>query len=124
MFVTEMKRHAEALLDPKTGEEFAEESTFVINGFSPLTVGKSAMHYNKQHVEKSRIPDDFLILTVEQLRKILAARGAKTTHLKPELLKFVAAMKAMEEEYDPVVIDTSNGLSLSVHLSMDFSFHA
>jgi hypothetical protein len=28
------------------------------------------------------------------------------------LLKFVMAMKAMEEEYDPVVIDMSNGLML------------
>jgi hypothetical protein len=51
-------------------------------------------------------------MTVEQLRKIFAARGARTTHNKADLLKFVAAMKAMEEEYDPVVIDTSNGLML------------
>jgi 5'-3' exonuclease len=111
-FSAETKKHAQALLDPKTGEEFAEESISLIDGFSPHTVGKSAAHLNKEHVSKSRIPEDFSTMTVEQLRKILAARGAKTTHNKAELLKYVAAMKAMEEEYDPVVIDTSNGLML------------
>jgi hypothetical protein len=93
-------------LDPKTGGEFAEDSNLVIKGFVADTVGKSAAHLNKEHVERSRIPDDFSLMKIEQLRQILAGRGAKTTHNKPELLKFVAAMKAMEEEYDPVVIDT------------------
>jgi 5'-3' exonuclease len=40
---TETKRHAEALLDPKTGEEFAEESNFVMNGFSPRTITNSTL---------------------------------------------------------------------------------
>jgi hypothetical protein len=106
------KGHAQGLLDPKSGEEFAEESNEVLEGFNFLTVGKWAVHLNKEHLEKSRIPEEFLTMTVEQLRKILAARGARTTHNKADLLKFVAAMKAMEEEYDPVVIDTTNGLML------------
>jgi hypothetical protein len=43
----ETKGHAQGLLDPKSGEEFAEESILVIDGVNPHTVGKSAVHLNK-----------------------------------------------------------------------------
>jgi hypothetical protein len=49
---------------------------------------------------------------VTALQGTIAARGGTVTHNKPELLEIVAAMKDIEDEHDPMTVDTKNGLTL------------
>ena len=106
------RSHATGELDPKTGLDFEIADREVIRAFDFAAIGKSMVHSLPAFVESCRIPDDFETWDNTKLRAVIAARGGTVTHKKPELLAIVRAMKKLEDEYEPMVIDPSAGCYL------------
>jgi hypothetical protein len=103
-------KHASGKLDPHTGVEFTEEDGNCILGFDPKL--KDAIHNHPEILKQHAIPTNFRELDATALRGIIAVRGGTVMHNKPKLLEIVAAMKDIEDKYDPIIVDTNNGLML------------
>ena len=105
--------HSKGVSDPRTGEPLTPEDDALLEHFDMARLGREAVHFDKAFVESCRIPDNYKNFNVSELRAIVAARGGTVTHVKNELLAYVGAMKELEADYDPIVIDVKSGFFLS-----------
>jgi hypothetical protein len=102
--------HASGKLHPCTGVVFSQEDANCILGFDPKL--GDAIHTGPKILKRHAIPLNFRELDVTALRGIVAAHGGTVTHNQPELMEIVSAMKDIEDEYNPIIADTNNGLML------------
>jgi hypothetical protein len=113
MATDETREHARGQRDPKSGLPFSEDERELLDSFKYAALGKSIVHHDKERVASHSIPDDFSTAwTVPELQAAVAARGGSVTHCKPKLIDIVQAMKDLEAEFDPIIIDCKAGLML------------
>lgn len=108
----ETRQHSKGLLDPATGESFSEEDYNAIEAFKNMDLNTAMIHLDQEAIDRHKIPDNYKELNLSDLRGMISARQGKTSLDKEECLEVIGCLKKIEDEYDPMIVDTHDGVYL------------